>query len=128
MKKLQKIIAQCQETPQLFPSSSSQYHLARVGVKRGFLTHSEGVGFLATEKGLEYAQAKIIPNQYRNDKLLKILTEASQPDGYTATEDYGRSVYYAKQCGWITLRKGSQAKHYIITPKGEEKLKVMTEG
>jgi hypothetical protein len=127
MKKLQKIIAQC-KTPQLFPSSSKEYYLAREGLKKGYLTYSQGVGFLATEEGLEYARAKIIPNQYKSDKLLKILTEASQPDGYVATEDYGRSVYYAKQCGWITLRKGSQSKYYVITPKGKEKLRVMTEG
>lgn len=127
MKKLQKIITQC-KTSQLFPSSSTEYHLARVGVKRGYLSYSEGIGFLATKKGLEYAQAKILPNQYKNDKLLKILTEASQPDGYIATEDYGRSVYYAKQCGWIEPREESQAKYYVITQKGREKLRVMTEG
>jgi hypothetical protein len=127
MKKLQRIIAQCQ-TPRLFPSSSKEYHLAREGLKRGFLSHSEGIGFLATKEGLEYARSKILPNQYKNDKLLKILTEASQPKGYTATEDYGRSVYYAKQCGWIEPREKSQAKYYVITPKGREKLRVMTEG
>jgi hypothetical protein len=127
MNKLQKIIAQC-KTPQLFPSSSSKYHLAREGLKRGFLTHSQGIGFLATEKGLEYAQAKILPNQYKNEKLIKILTEAFKPDGYTATEEYGRSVYYAKKCGWITYREGNQAKYYVITQKGKEKLKVLTEG
>lgn len=114
--KIQTIIAQCKEP--FTPSTEQDYQQCQYGVRAGYLVKTPN-GYLATDKGLKRLKGTV-----RDSVLLKqLLIDANSPEGYTATEEMGSITRYAKNCGFITPKKGSERKYYIITDKGKERLK-----